>query len=573
MKKLTLALTAVALVLGLSYCRKNIDTVATVADANGVYIELNVDNGSKVIVDPYGGDPNDPNYTQIDPDGCAPVTWESGDNILVGYNGKHVGYLSYDGSKFSGTITIDEIIEEGDYLHFYFMGNVPNPRVDSVATKTAVIKNQKNHFPVISYGRSTLPYKEGNTQYRTILFNYCSIRQFKVDVELEENELVLVKGMLNKVELDFGKNVGLDNEVVNPFTYSMDGEGDIILHSVTKNGVYEPYERWAIVLPTDGVTTAMMDINGYDTQNFDIEPIGINEYILSDAEEDILLMGTKGFPNYRFTINEDGDYVRFSRGNLFLRRLSYDESWRDAEWGFLSNQIDVVERNMTGAEPSTTIYDNFDEYLTMGLFKWGATGYFNDYSNTVLVTPESTDWHYVSVLSLTMAAKNEFGYVANIANNGAGLDGHNDWFTLSDSEWGYLLYQRKPEYDGLLKSGTILTNAAGLAIYGMVLYPDGYKGSAFDYTVDSWEDFENRGCVFFPAAGRIGRKTIDMPIDAPVYFYDYDYGGYYWARDSWNNENARVMMFDKDAFVNTNVHAYNTGWNSAAIRSSVRLVR
>lgn len=84
----------------------------TTGNVPSVYITLNMDNGSRVIVDPTNGGAND----------YASVTFELNDTIYVGNNGLYCGKLVYDGEKFAGTITPTSA-DNTDYLHFYFMGN------------------------------------------------------------------------------------------------------------------------------------------------------------------------------------------------------------------------------------------------------------------------------------------------------------------------------------------------------------------------------------------------------------------------------------------------------------------
>ena len=75
MKKCITMLLAFALVVGLSQCKKKVETISSVPAS--VYITLDVDGGDKVIVDPY----YNPTY--------ASVTFEQGDVIYVGNNALH----------------------------------------------------------------------------------------------------------------------------------------------------------------------------------------------------------------------------------------------------------------------------------------------------------------------------------------------------------------------------------------------------------------------------------------------------------------------------------------------------
>ena len=91
------------LLLGMTNCKKNIETINTAA-INGVFITLDVDDGnsnSRVIVDPENDLGTNSNGSQY-----ATVTFEAGDVIYVGYNNTYVGTLTYTNGIFSGNVDI-----------------------------------------------------------------------------------------------------------------------------------------------------------------------------------------------------------------------------------------------------------------------------------------------------------------------------------------------------------------------------------------------------------------------------------------------------------------------------------
>ena len=129
MKKTMCFLMALALVLGLTQCKKE------KPQTQGVRITLDVDGGnSKVDVNPTGGGT------------YATVTFQNGDIIYVGNNGSYCGYLQHNGTHFTGSIN-DASLSEGDYLHFYFMGNKGTTSQPSSVN----ITDQTSKYPVISY--------------------------------------------------------------------------------------------------------------------------------------------------------------------------------------------------------------------------------------------------------------------------------------------------------------------------------------------------------------------------------------------------------------------------------------
>ena len=225
------AIIIITALIGVTSCRKNLDTVNEAAQ-HGVYITLNVDGGEKVSVDPTGGST------------YATVTWEADDILYVGNNGKYCGYLTYNvsTSKFGGTITPTSA-DDGDYLHFYFMGNK-----GTTSEPTSVnITDQTSKYPVISYGRSESLYNTGTTEYSATLYNKCAIGKFTIS-GVDTDKAITITGMNNTVAVDFSKNG--TGDVVNPYTYSKTGSGEIRLHAESNT------VRWAILLPQDEVTTA-----------------------------------------------------------------------------------------------------------------------------------------------------------------------------------------------------------------------------------------------------------------------------------------------------------------------------
>ena len=74
-----------------------------------ITLDVKQNNGSKVVVNPNTGT----------------VDFETGDKIYVGSGGKYVGFLTHNGTNFSGNITNPT---ENQPLQFYFLGNVTPAR-------------------------------------------------------------------------------------------------------------------------------------------------------------------------------------------------------------------------------------------------------------------------------------------------------------------------------------------------------------------------------------------------------------------------------------------------------------
>ena len=216
-------LLAFALLLGMTQCKKNVETINPVG--NGLHITLRVDGGSRANVTPG--------------DEFATVTFEEGDVIYVGYNNACLGSLTYnaENQKFGGDVAFVTPVGDDSPLHFYFLGN-KTPTITETTKYTVDIIDQTSKYPVISYNHSNEVYT-GAGEYTANLFNYCSIMKFTTDNVTDINSQVLcITGMNNTVTVDFNGNTieygSIDNGLI-----KMPTSGSNV--------------RWAIVLPQDAL--------------------------------------------------------------------------------------------------------------------------------------------------------------------------------------------------------------------------------------------------------------------------------------------------------------------------------
>lgn len=186
-------------------------------------------------------------------------------------------------------------------------------------------------------------------------------------------------------------------------------------------------------------------------------------------------IGSKGS---LFTINADGDQVWFSQGNL-----SYQPSTH--LWRFPDNQYDMIGSNNVNISSS---------YSWVDLFGWGTGNNPMQWNFTNVDYPSFVDWGSNAIVN--------GGNQANV------------WFTLSSSEWDYLLNSRA---NATNKRGSGSVNG----IAGIILLPDswtmpqscsfnpGFNGWESNmYNLSQWESMELAGAVFLPAAAnRVGSGT------------------------------------------------------------------
>ncbi|MBO4574305.1 MAG: hypothetical protein J5708_03165 [Bacteroidales bacterium] len=524
-KKGTTLLLAALMLLGMTNCRKNLETINSVP-SNGVYITLDLNGGSKVIVNPTGH--TDPNY--------ATVTWEDGDILYVGNNGAYCGYLEYDGTKFGGTINPTSG-DDADYLHFYFMGNK-----GTTSEPTSVnITDQTSKYPVISYGRSTDLYNSAVTSYSATLYNKCAIRKFNTT---EIDKAITITGMNNTVTVNFAANKGAATG--EPYSFSKSGNGEIKLHAESNN------KRWAILLPQPEVTTATAYAAGYSTTStFTVPEVVANGYY--DTPVGVFL--TDVSPKGAFTINDSGDQVFFAPGNL-----QYQASTNT--WRFAENQWDYV------GSDNSNISSDYSGWID--LFGWGTSGYNHGavaYQPWSTSTDSENDYNAYGNSSYNLYDQTgtaDWGYSASDAM----LGGYTNWRTLtgSEGEWKYIFENRKTT------SGIRFAKARVNNINGIILLPDSWNSEYFtlsytnetsaNYTqniisLDNWTNsLEAYGAVFLPAAGYRINSVGGVGSD-----------GLYWTSTQ-NNPGYAYYVWIKSNGLTTGGNSLNRNYGF-----SVRLVR
>jgi hypothetical protein len=232
---------AALMLLGMTACKKK---VAEPIMPSSVRITLNVDGdngGSKVNVSD--------NH----------VTFETGDKVLVGYNGKYVGTLTHNGSNFSGDI---EASGDGTQkLYFYFVGNKQNDASLEAGTTTSCtvnISDQSSELPVLSFSESNENYT-GEGSYTASLHNQCALVKFTLENPAGS---IQVGGMHTEATISFA------TPSITPTVTT----GSVRLYSKSDT------EKWAILLPQEAVTNATVTI-GSENKTVDVPAITRNAYI------------------------------------------------------------------------------------------------------------------------------------------------------------------------------------------------------------------------------------------------------------------------------------------------------
>lgn len=226
---------------------------------------------------------------------------------------------------------------------------------------------------------------------------------------------------------------------------------------------------------------------------------------------------TEGALNGKFTINEQGDKIVFSQGNLQYQ--SAHDTWQFADTQYVA--IGKGNENIT--KPLQWI----------DLFGWGTGNSPKRKSEFDDDYPTFVDWG------------------VNPISNGGNADSL--WRTIKYEELEYLLFTRD-NHDSLRGCAVITDQYGHYLCYGYILLPDNwiapdglsFKGNpptfgANHYTEDQWPIMEAAGAVFLPGTGTRNNAEV---AGAPPYS-----GGNYWT-DYQGSEGTGYLQFSTSAMLN-----------------------
>ena len=233
----------------------------------------------------------------------------------------------------------------------------------------------------------------------------------------------------------------------------------------------------------------------------------------------------------KFTVNDEGDQIYFSKGNL-----QYIGSATTPYWKFAENQWDCFADNGQGDASQTIDRD---------LFGWGTSGCDHGANCYQPWSTSTANSDYYAYGSFNYNLYDQTGFadwgVYNPISNGLNLAGL--WRTLTIDEWDYVLNLRDTP------SGILFAKAKVNNVNGVVILPDNWSsdyynlnnpnkiGSFYSSNVISSSDWttslEANGAVFLPAGGnRYGTMIADVGSD-----------GFYWSSSCHNENNAKYLTF------------------------------
>ncbi len=525
MKRIGIIAMVLALVLGLSQCKKEQPTTANEGETVAITLDIQNNGGTRMDVNT----------------GTGEVTYETGDVIYVASGGTFIGTLTHNGTNFGGTITNPTV---GEPLHFYFLGNVTPAETLTAGTTTTcsvVISDQTEHLPVIEYAPSNETYSAGATTFTAHLLNKCALVKFNVATLSEAT--TCITGMKNKVTVSFAENT---------LTHSQEGNGVITLPA--GNG-----EKWAILLPQEALESGEIgsaySIDGEYIGTYGEVPTIVDNGFLTN--EIAVIVNTTassivptGAINGLFTINANGDQVYFSQGNLQYQAST--NNWRFAEnqWDYVGTQNPPSGYPVGGTVSGSDNHNISQSYSGwIDLFGWGTSGYNH---GAVCYQPWSTSknasdyyaYGYSSYNLYNQTGKADWGY--NSISNGGNTP--NIWRTLTKDEYIYVFLSRNTP------SGIRYAKAIVNDINGIILLPDNWSegyyslnhinqsGVLYNSNVISASIWNNsfllHGAVFLPAGGRRSGTAV-LGVGS---------SGCYWSASCQSYINAYEMIFNNASF-------------------------
>lgn len=324
-----------------------------------------------------------------------------------------------------------------------------------------------------------------------------------------------------------------------------------------------------------GAFTAIMN-NLAANSTYHVRAYAINEVGTAyglDKEFTTLSGGGGGVPegaiNGLFTINDNGDKVYFSQGNLQYQAST--NTWRFAlnQWNYVGGEIDgchygnVIENGIwCYNELISSTYNGW-----IDLYGWGTSGYdhgavcYQPWSTSQIEADYLAYGYYLNNL-YDQTGKADWGY--NSISNGGNTT--NQWRTLTVSEWNYVFNNRSTSSD--IRYAKARVNN----VNGIILLPDDWNSNTYylnnintsdvafsnSISADQWVILENAGAVFLPAAGsRVGTTVLGLTVSSSQ--------GGYWSASNSSSVCAYGLYFDRSTLTPFS-YLYNYRYRGHSVR-------
>ena len=523
---------AFALLLSMTQCKKNVETITTIE--SGIPMTLEAYNGSRTSFD-----------------GSGAISWGTNEKIYVVCNGSCIGSVTNaagGGTTFTGSVS--GLVSGNEYtLHYYYVGtaqtiatNATSFSMDFINQDGSLTNLGKFHM---GYGTQTLIYEGGTITSEAGLSSLVSIGYFDIAgmAEVGENVYMYGENLNNRISIDFSTNT-----ITNTKGSPSHDENLICLGAVAEGATCGKY---VMIVPnhTDGTETLTTDITfiskrttGTCNGSF---PYGIvnNRFYCKDGNSSTPIdVAVTAYDRCtlrgEFTVNDSGKKVRFSQGNLQAvgtTASSPDGGWT---WQFATNQYTAIKNNT--ANTDITGRGTISADGTVDLF-----GYSTDHYNNFFGIIKSKRDNYYSD-GPTRGAFVDWG-VNSISGCAA-----NYWYTMAKSNWEYLLNTREsPKFAKVSVNG----------VDGLLLFPDNFSWNATTMggvpaTVDDkisnynttncaislekWNVLEASGVVFLPGTGYRPQNENTVVNLNPA-------RGYYWFCDSNGTQSGSGSTYDNNS--------------------------
>ena len=419
------------------------------------------------------------------------VSWAEGDTVLVFQGKKYLGSLTatLDGEEdrvalLSGTIR--EPSGSTDLTFIYGTGIVAASYTadNSYDEVSQDFSAQSGDKPFVVYG--TAAYSDATATNLIVPFKFASslLRVGIIGLTAGENVLkVQLSGVSTVCKLALNENDAT------PAVSGVTSDTITVAKAVTASS---DGDMWAYVGVPASEASSSRTIKIIRKSDVDITiPFKSNKISASRCINDGYRVGKDAALESVFSVSAT-QKVRFSRGNL---QAIYDGS--SYNWNFAYNQYDCV-----GDAPGNTSIGSLTGGDKVDLFGWvgASSSVLTSDAAKYGITTNTTYEDYGD--SDSDALKSDWG-VAYCTSKG--ITPTTTWYTLTKDGWDYLLNSRTvnggtgPWYSYINKCAKGV-NIDGSTYYGLFLLPDGYAGTV-EMSLLSWNDIDEAGIVFLPAAG------------------------------------------------------------------------
>lgn len=598
-RKSTALLIAIALMFGLTQCKKNV-VAPVINNGEKINITLNAGYGDgRTVFDPNVADPND----------CFSWTAGISEYIYVG-GSTHSGLMGtlcgVTNEQNAKTLSISgEISNElGDKetLYFFYLGKgIRRYDYPSLAICFADQTGELNDVTDFHVAVGSAPWVKNQTVYNANLEMAMAIAYIDLSAFGDEEIRIYGDDVYTMADVDYqhGRLVGKTKGSIKT-TAVVGGNYIALIPSTTEQTTLKFVSN-----TKKGELTFYRGIQAKRFYSSGGSPLEVTTTTYS--------VGTEGLLSGLFTVSGTGGNakkVRFSQGNL-----QYIGSADKPYWRFADHQYDYL---------GTTVSQNSNlENVDRDLFGWATSGYHRGidsvncrnypfstekdgigYSDAEHVyVPSGSDYPGYGPTRISLShgyipqrfqiGPSYFGGASidydwgihDAIKNGGDMPGL--WRTLTKAEWVWLVGPPSSINPGTncRTSSTVngVSNARFVAatvnnVHGIIIFPDSYshpsnvtqptninvRTSSWNsnvYNDVDWAKMESAGCVFLPAAGYRNITTVD----------GVDKYGKYWLGDTEAYATARCFNFSDNSMLPSNTG--NTYYQNRYFGCSVRLVR